>query len=284
MTAVASLAPDRIDGPLKVAGAAPYPSDHTLPNLAHAVLVGATVAAGRITSVEWDDAPGVLAVLTHENTPKLAVPPVTALGPPPRYAFTDDRIVHYGQHVAVVVAETREQAVAAARSVRVEYAATTPVLDLDDPRAEVVRNGWDAEVDLGDTAAALAAAEVAYDETFHIAAEANNPMGLFATLAAWDGGRLLVHDCNQWPMMTRQALAAAFGVPESDVRVLVPYLGGGFGSGLRTWSHTLLTALAAKTVGRPVKLVLSRPQMFTSVGHRAQSRQRLRLGATATAG
>ena len=123
-------------------------------------------------------------------------------------------------------------------------------------------------------------AEVAYDEIFTTAAVTNNPMGLFATVARWDGDRLTVHDTNQDPMTMRRALATAFELPETDVRVLVPYLGGGFGAALRAWPHVILTALAARVVGRPVKLVLTRPQMFTSVGHRPETRQRVRLGAT----
>jgi CO/xanthine dehydrogenase Mo-binding subunit len=105
-------------------------------------------------------------------------------------------------------------------------------------------------------------------------------MGLFATVARWEGHRLTVHDATQDPMSTRRALATAFDLPETDVRVRVPYLGGGFGAGLRAWPHVILTALAARVLGRPVKLVLTRPQMFTSVGHRPETRQRLRLGAS----
>ena len=105
-------------------------------------------------------------------------------------------------------------------------------------------------------------------------------MGLFATVARWEENRLTVHDCTQWPVMVRQTLATVFDLPETDVRVLVPYLGGGFGAGLRAWPHVILAALAARLVDRPVKLVLTRPQMFTSIGHRAQSRQRVRLGST----
>jgi xanthine dehydrogenase YagR molybdenum-binding subunit len=132
----------------------------------------------------------------------------------------------------------------------------------------------------GDAAAALASAEVVYDETFTIAAETNNPLGLFATVARWEGDRLIVHDSTQWPTMVRDCLAAMLDVPENDVRVLVPYMGGGFRAGGRTWSHTILTAIAARVVDRPVKLVLTRPQMFTSVGHRPETVQHLRLGVT----
>jgi xanthine dehydrogenase YagR molybdenum-binding subunit len=280
---------DRIDGPLKVNGAAPYPSDFTFPDLTHAVLVQSTIAAGTIRGVDAakaEAAPGVLAVLTHQNVPALVQAPVSLVDGPPPFPLKDDRVVHRGQHVAVVVARTREQAMAAARLVEIDYQETAAVLRIDDPRAPVMPDrlaglgrGPD-DVARGDVAAALASAEVVYDEVFTTAAVTPNPMGLFATVARWEGDRLTVHDANQDPMNTRRTLATVFGLPETDVRVLVPYLGGGFGSGLRAWPHVILTALAARVVGRPVKLVLTRPQMFTSVGHRPESRQRVRLGAT----
>src|SRR4029077_7953485 len=134
-----------------------------------------------------------------------------------------------------------------------------PVLSIADPRAPVLLDRWGQDVDRGDVTAALASAEVVYDEIFTTAAVTNNPMGLFATVARWDGHRLTVHDTNQDPLNTRRALATVFGLPETEVRVLVPYLGGGFGAGLRAWPHVLLAALAARVVGRPVKVVLTRP-------------------------
>ncbi|HEY2656048.1 MAG TPA: xanthine dehydrogenase family protein molybdopterin-binding subunit [Solirubrobacteraceae bacterium] len=280
---------DRVDGPPKVTGAALYPSDSSFPDLAHAVLVQSTIAAGTISGIDVakaQAAPGVLAVLTHESVPALVEAPVTLVDGPPPFPLRDNRIVHRGQHVAVVAARTREQATAAARLVEIDYEEAAPVLRIDDPRAPVMPDrlaglghGPD-DVARGDVTAALSRAEVVYDEGFTTAAVTPNPMGLFATVARWDEDRLTVHDANQWPTMVRTTLATAFEVPETDVRVLVRYLGGGFGSGLRAWPHVILTALAARVVGRPVKLVLTRPQMFTSVGHRPESRQRVRLGAT----
>jgi xanthine dehydrogenase YagR molybdenum-binding subunit len=274
---------DRVDGPLKVTGAAPYPSDFTFPDLTHAVLVQSTIAAGWISNIDAavaEATPGVLAVITHENAPALAEAPVAPLGPPPPFPLRDNRIVHHGQHVAVVVARTREQALEAARLVQIDYEEASAVLSIGDPRAPVLVNKWGLDVDRGDVTAALASADVVYDETFTTAPVTNNPMGLFATVARWEGSRLIVYDSSQDPMWARTTLAAVFGIPETDVRVLVPYLGGGFGAGLRTWPHVILTVLAARVVGRPVKLVLTRPQMFTSVGHRPETRQRVRLGAT----
>ena len=274
---------DRVDGPLKVTGAAPYPSDFTFPGLTHAVLVQSTIAAGtisRISTEEAEAAPGVLALITYENAPTLAEGPMTPLGPSPPFPLQDNRIVHRGQHVAVVVARTREQALEAARLVQIGYKPACPVLSIDDPGAPVLVNKWGQDVDRGDVTAALASAEVVYDQIFTTAAVTPSPMGLFATVARWEGDRLTVHDASQDPMLVRKTLATVFGLPETDVRVLVPYLGGGFGAGLRVWPHVILAALAARVVGRPVKLVLTRPQMFTSVGHRPETRQRVRLGAT----
>ena len=275
---------DRVDGPPKVTGAAQYPSDFTFPDLTHAVLVQSTIAAGAIRGIDAakaEVAPGVLAVITHENARVLVEGPTARFDPwPTSPPLKDNRILHRGQCAAVVVARTREQAAAAARLVEIDYEEAVPVVSLDDPRATVLPDRWGQDVDRGDVTAALASAEVAYDETFTTAAVTNNPMGLFATVARWEGDRLTVHDTSQDPMSTRRALAAAFELPETGVRVLVPYLGGGFGAALRAWPHVILTALAARVVGRPVKLVLTRPQMFTSAGHRPETLQRVRLGAT----
>ncbi len=274
---------DRVDGPRKVTGSAPYPNDVSFPNLAHAALVRSTIAAGRIRRIATgpaEAAPGVLAVISHENAPKLERGPATRIGPQPPPPLQDDRILHHGQYVAVVVASTAEQATAAARLVEVDYDPVEPLLDLDDPRAEVLADPWGLDEQRGDVAAGLEAAEVTVEVTYTTPDETNNPLGLFATVAFWDGDRLTVHDATQWPDNVRAALAGTFGVAEGDVRVLAPFVGGGFGAGLRVWPHVILTALAARTVNRPVKLVLTRPQMFTGIGHRPSTVQHLRLGAT----
>lgn len=274
---------DRVDGTLKVRGAAPYSVDVGYPGMAHAALVQSTIAAGMIRRIDAGRAkaaPGVIAVITYENAPPLADPPDVPFFPSARFPLKDARILHHGQHVAVVIAETREQAVEAARLVTVEYAAAAPILGLENPAAAVLRNPWGIEAQRGDVTAALAGADVVYDEMFHMPAEANSPMGLFATVARWEGDQLVVHDATQWPLRVRQTLAVMFGMPEEKVRVLVPYLGGGFGAGLRVWPHVPLAVLAARVAGRPVKVVLTRPQMFNSVGNRPESLQHLKLGAT----
>ena len=243
---------DRVDGPSKVTGAARYPADFGLENLAHAVLVQSTVAAGRIRRIATaraEAAPGVLTVITHRNAPRLArAPGGLGIGPPA--PLQDDRVVHHGQHIAVVVAQTLEQAAAAARLVEADYETAEPLLDLDDPRAERVDNAAGRDVSRGDVAAGLAAAEVIVAATYTTPVQTNNPLGLFATIASWDGDLLTVHDSTQGPAFARTALAVAFGLPETAVRVLAPFVGGAFGAGLRTWPHVVLAALAARVAGR----------------------------------
>lgn len=273
---------DRVDGPLKVTGAAHYPSDFSFPNMAHAALVRSTIAAGTISAIDTsaaETAPGVLAVITHTSAPKLERGPMTLLGASPPPPLQDNRILHYGQYVAVVVAETPEQATAAARLVEVTYNVTEALLEIGDARGKLVTNPWGADMQRGDVAAGLASAEVTQEATFATAENTNNPLGLFATVVFWDGESVTVHDSTQYPSNVRTTIATVFGVPESGVRVLAPFVGGGFGSGLRVWQHVILTALAARTLNRPVKVVLTRPQMFTGVGHRPNTVQKLRIGA-----
>ncbi|MFG2925656.1 xanthine dehydrogenase family protein molybdopterin-binding subunit [Streptomyces sp. NPDC048305] len=274
---------NRVDAPLKVTGAAHYPNDFSYPGMVHAALVGSTIAAGRIRSIDASDAqsaPGVLTVITHLTAPQLERGPMTLLGPSPPAPMQDDRVLHYGQHIAIVVADSPEQARYAASLVRVEYDATEAVLDVEDPRAQLVDNPWGLDTERGDVAAGFAQADVVIDERYTTPDNTNNPLGLMTTIAAWHGDAVTVHDSTQWPHNVRTSLAQIFQIPESGVRVLAPFVGGGFGAGLRVWSHTILTALAAREVKHPVKLVLTRPQMFTSVGHRPNGVQRIKIGAT----
>ncbi len=273
----------RVDGPLKVTGAAHYPSDFSFPNLAYAVLVQSTIAAGSIRHIDTTAtlaAPGVLAVITHENAGQLGQGPIANLGAPPPPPLQNNRIVHYGQHIAVVVAETLEQATAASQLLTVDYDTAEALLHLVDPRAEVLTNPWGLDQQRGDVATNLAIAPVRVEATYTTPAETTNALGLFATVALWDGDTLTVHDTTQYPVHVRATLAAAFGVPEEKIRVLVPFVGGAFGAGLRPWPHVILAALAAQRVKRPVKLVLTRPQMFTSIGHRPNTVQHIKIGAS----
>jgi xanthine dehydrogenase YagR molybdenum-binding subunit len=278
---------DRIDGRLKVAGAAPYPSDVRHPGMAYAAFVRSTIAAGRILDIEADAAlavPGVQTIITPRNAPRLGRAAPGVLGPQPPPPLQDDRVLHYGQYVAVVVADTAQQAAEAARRVAVTYDVAPARLGIDDERGELLHDPFGADLRRGDVEAGLAAADVVHDAVYTTAENTNNPLGLFATVAAWDGDTVVLHDASQWTSNVRTAVAGAFGIPESAVRVHTPYLGGGFGAGLRAWQHVVLAALAARTVGRPVKVTLTRPEMFTGVGHRPRTRQRIRIGATRDGG
>src|SRR6185295_5384584 len=244
--------------------------------------------SGRILNIKVDAAeraPGVLAVITHVNTPRLAHAPATGrmgdpIGPQPLPPFQSDAVLHYGQHVAMVVAETREEANAAAALVEVTYQHDAPVLGFEDPRASRVFHPWTPDYVRGNVPSALAAADVRINQTYSTSANTNNPIGLFATVAAWDGDALTVHDTTQHPHGVRDTLAIAFGVDPARVRVLVPFVGGAFGAGLRAWPHVTLAALAARVTRRPVKLVLTRAQMFTAVGHRPDTIQQVSIGAS----
>lgn len=269
---------NRIDGPLKVAGEAAYPNDFRFADLAHGAFVQSTIAAGRIRSIDIavaERASGVLAVLTHRTVPALAK---TDVKPPP--PFTSDKITFRGQYVALVVAETLDQARDAAALVDVSYEQGDPLVDPHDPRVAVESDVFSGDTDRGDFDAGLQAAAVQIDQQYSTAANTNNPLGLFSTIAAWDGDQLTVHDATQGPAATAKALAEIFGIDRGAVRVVAPYLGGGFGAGLRVWPHIVATAIAARQVKRPVKVELTRPQMFTGTGHRPATTQRVVLGAT----
>jgi xanthine dehydrogenase YagR molybdenum-binding subunit len=241
------------------------------------------VTSGRIRHIAVDaaeQAPGVLVVITYLNAPALAPGAITQIGPQPLPPFQSNAVLHFGQHVAMVVADTREQADAAAALIEVTYERDAPVLSFDDPRTSPVFHPWTPDHDRGDVPRALATADVQVKATYTTAENTNNPIGLFATVAVWDGDGLTVHDTTQYPHAVRDSLAVAFGIDPAGVRVLVPFVGGAFGAGLRVWPHTTLAALAARVTKRPVKLVLTRAQMFTSVGHRPNTVQQLSLGAS----
>ena len=273
---------DRVDGPVKVTGAATYTMDVTAEGLLHAALVRSTFAVGTITSIDTAEAsaaPGVVAVFTHENAPRMKKPSWSLVTPPPPVPFQDASVHHFGQYVAMVVADTPERATEAAALVRVDHEVAGATLSLDAPGVKGRSNPYFLDAKRGNVESGLAAADVTIDATFNTAANVHNPIGLFSTVAHWDGGRLIVHDATQNPFLVRDSLAKVFSIPQDRVQVLAPYVGGSFGAGLRLWQHVILTAMAARIVGRPVKTVLTRPQMFTGLGYRPATIQRIRIGA-----
>ena len=270
----------RVEGRLKVTGAARFAADHPVEGVVHAVVVDGTVGRGRITGVDVDAAtaqPGVLAVISHLNAPRLPYRDNPGSHHPPGRRLRvsqDDRIRFFGQPVAVVVAATLESAQHAAGLIEVAYEAGQPSFDLDAaPADEPVTYAR------GTAERALATAAVRLDVTYRTSRNHHNPMEPPATIAAWDGDRLTVRDKTQWVGGTQAELAAAFGLPVDAVRVLSPFVGGGFGSALRCWPHVVIAALAARVVDRPVKLVLTRRQMYFGTGFRPAYRYRLRLGS-----
>ncbi|MFE5564995.1 xanthine dehydrogenase family protein molybdopterin-binding subunit [Amycolatopsis japonica] len=275
----------RVDGRLKVTGRARYAADHGKHDgpgeVRFAVMVDSTVGRGRITGIDTAAAqaqPGVLAVIHHGNAPKLPYQDNPGSNNPPGTrlrVFQDDRVRFFGQPVAVVVAETLEAAQHAASLVAVTYAAERPATDLTTAPA-----GPPTNYARGDADRAFAAAPVRLDLAFRFSRNHHNPMEPHATIARWDGESLTVWDKTQWVVGgTQQELAAVFGVPQRSVRVISPFVGGAFGSGLRAWPHVTVAALAARVTRVPVKLVLGRRQLYFGTGHRPAYTYALKLGS-----
>lgn len=281
---------DRVDGRLKVTGSARYSAEIPQPNLAHAVIIGSVIARGQIESIDTQAAqasPGVLSILTHLNVPKLLpVPTFAANGPAAenRLPLQEATVHHSGQHIGVVIADTLEHAQYAATLVRVTYKEETPLTEMEKERARAYAPKMvftkPSEVRRGNPESGLAAAFVRVEETYTTPTENHNPMETHATTAVWSGDHLTVYDATQSNFGARQALATTLGIPEENVRVVCHFIGGAFGCKGAVWPHVTLAAIAARQVGRPVKLVLTREQMFTSVGHRAETEQQIKLGAT----
>lgn len=296
MTSAIGRPMDRVDGRPKVTGSARYSAEIPLPGMAYAVLVGAHIASGRITAIdaaEAEAAEGVLAVLTHENTPPIAaqpplIPSLAGTAAPGQTFFPlQDDVVHYaGQHIAVVVADTYERARHAADLLHVRYAEEPSVTTLGQGRdrafvPEAIFGGWiPGRMSRGDVRQGLDEADVRIDATFTYAANHHNPIEPPATTASWDGGDLTLWDATQGITATQQTVAALLGLPTSRIRVIGHYTGGSFGGKAMVWHHPALAATAARQVGRPVKLALTREQMFTSTGHREEQEQTITLAAT----
>jgi len=284
----------RVDGPLKVSGAAMYASDHHFPGMLYAVPVEATIANGEIRQLDTAAAekmPGVRAIFHRANIGKIFR---SVLGQgfegiciERRPPFEDDVVRYYGQYVALAVADTFEAAKAAADAVRVTYDKDKPNVETDlkaDDDPEVIATTYGPEPRLqserGDAEAAFANAPVKLDQTYVTPAETHNPIELQATIAIWDGPRLTLYEESQGVFNMRGVLAQMFGLPKENVRVITKFVGSGFGSKLWPWTHCPLAAAAARQLGKPVKLVLSRKMTFQTAGHRARTQQRVRLGAT----
>src|SRR5213080_4715272 len=284
----------RIDGPLKVSGTAHYASDFHFPGLLYAVPVEATIANGRITKLDTAAAekmPGVRAIFHRKNIGKIfrssAGKGNEGICIERRPAFEDDVVRYWGQYLALAVADTFESAKAAADAVAVTYAkeklnVEDKLTADDDPDTVMTAYGpvKRLQSERGDEAGAFASARVKLDQTYVTPAETHVPIELQGTTAMWDGDKLTIYEESQAVFNMRTVLAQMFGLPEENVRVITKFVGSGFGSKLWPWTHCPLAVAAARQLGKPVKLVLSRKMTFQVAGHRARTQQRVRLGAT----
>ena len=284
----------RIDGRLKVTGRATYAAEFSRPKLAYGALIQSAIANGRVAKVDISaakSAPGVIGLLTRENAPHFRPYPddLSRAGAPGegRVPLQDDNIYFAGQHLGVVVAETFEQATYAASLVQVAYQPQPALVSLDDERAQKSATwpekfaGRDAlQVKRGDVDAALATAAHKIDVVYSTPIENHNPIETYSTTAEWETpDHLLIHECTRGIKQLQRVVANAFGLQQDHVRIVCPFIGGAFGSKGFQWSHTLLAAAAAKLAQRPVKLTLTRPQMFDSAGQHARTEQRFSAGA-----
>ncbi len=275
----------RVDGRFKVTGAAKYSAEYVIKGLTYGVLVGSTITKGSIKTIDTkqaERAPGVLVVITYLNAPKVPGYQTDNASPKgPLKIFYDNQIYFNGQPVAMVVADSFERALFAASLVNASYNTVPHQTDLKSNYSNGVapHNGKDYVRGQED---AFQAAPIKIEQEYIIPTEVHNPMELHAIIAKWDADdKITVWDKTQGVKSTQRNIAQAFKLPSENVQVSAPFVGGAFGSALRTWPHEIAAVLAAKVVKRPVKLVLSRADMFTSVGYRPYTWQKIGLGATA---
>ncbi|MBF8185699.1 xanthine dehydrogenase family protein molybdopterin-binding subunit [Nonomuraea sp. K274] len=281
---------NRIEGRLKVTGAAKYAADNTPHDVAYGYLVTSTVGKGLVAAMDIAaarSAPGVIAVYTPDE-PLTMLPPqslVIQIGGEARRPLQDHDVNYYGQVVALVVAETFEQARDAATLVGVTYDARQPMASWEQacrdsqpspaaPKVEILADGVPTIDE------ALAGSEVTVSATYDQPPKQHNPMEPHAAVAMWEGDRLTIYSGTQSPSMHALELAEAFGIDKTDVHVISPHVGGGFGGKVVTWSPTFLAAAAARALGRPVKVVTTREQLYTVTGHRTEFHQEIALGAS----
>jgi xanthine dehydrogenase YagR molybdenum-binding subunit len=277
----------RRDGILKVTGKAPFAADHHPPNMLFAVLAVSSIARGRVTFLDVaaaKDHPGVVDVMTPAHKPSLAEDPDAKTNP---FMFRmellqNDGVRYANQPIAVVIAETLEAATEGAMLLAPKYQTQAARVGLDAGKSFIppaVGVGNPAVVELGDVKAGLAAATKAIDATYETPPQYHNPMEPHAITAAWDGDRLSIDTPSQGLAMAQSRIAGLFGIPPENIHIRSPFLGGGFGCKGLISGPQILGIMAARLVNRPVKLVLRREQMYGPVGHRAPTRQRLRIGA-----
>ena len=274
----------RIDGKLKVTGGAKYAADYPFEKLAYGVAVPSTIANGkiaRIDSAKAERMPGVIAVFHHGNFDKLYRPSGAfeeqSRAGESRPPFEDENIYYYGQFVALVVADTFQQAQDAAANVRVTYDEKTPLVLLN--QAAPANITLATKYSRGDADSAFQNAPVQLDVTYTTPTETHNPMEMHATIAVWNKDKVTLYESSQGVVNHHNVMSEMLGVPLENIEIISKFIGSGFGGKLFPWPHSLLAAVAARKIGRPVKVSVPRTLMFTTVGHRPAIQQRMRLGA-----
>lgn len=282
---------NRFEGHLKVTGKAAYAAEFHVTGLVYGFPVQSTIAAGEISSIDTSEAEqsaGVLKVITHLNAPKLAPrPPATNQNRMTRAnpVLQGTTITHYGQYIGFVVAETYEQARHAARLVKVTYKKEQPKIDFDENmkaayKPEVINANYPTETKWGNVEEGLKQAGMVLEETYDTPIEHHHPMEPHASIAIFNGDHLTIYEATQMLAQTREAVANTFNINPDNIRVLSPFIGGGFGSKLQPREHLMLTVMAAKMLNKPVKTAITRQMMTTNIGLRQHNRQKMRVGAT----
>jgi xanthine dehydrogenase YagR molybdenum-binding subunit len=277
---------NRVDGYLKVTGGARYAAEFPIAKMTHGVTIQSAIAKGKIAQIDTkaaEQAPGVLAVITHLNAPKAS----GEKGEGHKVQVLQDNIVLYsGQHIGVVVADTFERAMYAASLVQVRYEEEKPTISMRDNLAKAYLPKGKIPIEEppdsahGNVKQGLGAAAVRVEQTYTTPIENHNPLEPHATTAVWQGDQLLLYDATQGIFSAQKKVAEVLGIEPEKVRIMSYFVGGGFGCKGSTWSHVLLAAIAARQVNRPVKLVLGRIQMYGPVGFRPETIQQVSLGAT----
>jgi xanthine dehydrogenase YagR molybdenum-binding subunit len=280
---------NRKDGRAKVTGTATYAAEHQIPGLVHGYLITASIANGQIKSIDTSTAektPGVISVFTHKNQPKMFKPSndfMTSKIYEARLPLSDNKVHYGGQIIGLVVANTFEQARDAAHLVKVEYTAQKPLVEAKKVTFKDAPPlfGEELKFEKGNVAS-LNSATAKIEATYKTATELHAPMEPHAIIAHWqDSNSLTIYEPSQWVMGMQRTYAELFGLPSERVRIVTPFLGGAFGSKAFPWPHGVLAAAAARQIKRPLRVVLSRRQMTANAGHRSETEQTLRLGATA---
>ncbi|MBK1989944.1 xanthine dehydrogenase family protein molybdopterin-binding subunit [Sphaerospermopsis aphanizomenoides BCCUSP55] len=295
MTTLTGTGINRKDGLAKVTGTATYAAEHQIPNLVHGYLVTATIANGKIKNINTqaaEKAPGVIAVFTHKNAPKISQPSNNFINSKiyeARLPLADDQIHYAGQIIGLVVADTFERARHAANLVKVEYTTQKPIVDAKQTTYKNAPSMFGEEMKFekgsfanGNFTDAMAGAAAKITATYTTATELHAPMEPHAIIAHWQNSNsLTIYEPTQWVAGSQRTYSELFALAPEQVRIITPFLGGGFGSKAFPWPHGILCAAAARKLQRPVKVVLSRRQMTANAGHRSQTEQIVRLAANA---